>query len=145
MTDDRSTETPAADEAEVRAVLDRLYAAWLDYDADRFVADYAEDASSILPGSLRVGRDQVRDRMAASFAGPLKGSKPLDEVQSVRFIGAHREVAVVVSRSCSLAAGETAAPDDRWIWATWTLAEQDGRWLVEAYHNCPTERPVPVG
>jgi len=73
--------------------------------------------------------------MAAAFAGPLKGSRVRDEVQSVRRLGA--DAAVVVSRSAVLMAGEAEASDDRWVVATWTLTRRDGRWLLAAYHNCP--------
>lgn len=119
---------------EVLAVLDSVYTAWADYDADAFVASYTEDATSILPGSYSVGRTAIRDRMAAAFAGPLKGSRVRDEVQSVRHLGA--DAAVVVSRSAIVMAGETEVPDDRWVIATWTLARRNGKWLLTAYHNC---------
>jgi len=122
------------EESAVRAVLDTVYAAWADNDADAFVTVYTEDATSTLPGSHRAGREEIRARMAAGFAGPLKGSRVLDEVQSVRFLG--DDAGVIVSRSAVLMAGETEAPADRWVLATWTLARQDGRWLVAAYHNC---------
>lgn len=120
---------------EVLTVLDNLYQAWADNDADAFVADYTEDTTSILPGSYSVGPAATRDRMAAAFAGPLKGSQVRDEVQSVRRLGA--DAAVVVSRSTVLMAGETQPSDDRWLMATWTLTRRDGRWLLAAYHNCP--------
>ena len=130
------TETlTTTEDREALSVLDNLYKAWTDYDADAFVADYTEDATSILPGSYSVGRTATRDRMAAGFAGPLKGSRPRDEVQSVRYLGA--DAAVVVSRSAVVMAGETEVPDDRWVIATWTLTRQNGRWLLAAYHNCP--------
>ena len=120
---------------EVLAVLDGIYKAWADNDADAFVASYTEDATSILPGSYSVGRAATRDRMAAGFAGPLKGSRPRDEVQSVRHLGA--DAAIVVTRSAVVMAGETEVPGDRWVIATWTLTRQNGRWLLAAYHNCP--------
>ncbi len=119
----------------MRGVLDRLYAAWAAGDADAFVADYAEDATAILTGSYRNGRQVVRDRMAEGFAGPLRGSRTQDEVQSVRFVT--EDAAVVVSRSAVVLAGESAPPSDRWVMATWTLFRRDGRWLIAAYHNCP--------
>lgn len=124
-----------AKDREVLAVLDGVYTAWADNDADAFVASYTEDATSILPGSYSTGRTATRDRMAAGFAGPLKGSQVRDEVRSVRRLGA--DAAVVVSRSAVLMAGETEAPGDRWVIATWTLTRQNDRWLLAAYHNCP--------
>ncbi len=36
-------------------------------------------------------------------------------------------------------AGETEAPADRWVLATWTLIRRDNRWLLTAYHNCPAQ------
>ena len=123
-------------ESTVRAVLDRCYEAWAACDADAFVADYTEDATSILPGTYRVGRDAIRDRMAGVLTGPLKGSQVHDEVQSVRFLGG--DAAVIVSRSVVVMPGEEweAVPADRWNVATWTLTRQHARWLVAAYHNC---------
>jgi uncharacterized protein (TIGR02246 family) len=120
---------------EVLTVLDGVYRAWADHDADAFVAAYTEDATSILSGSYSAGRAATRERMAAAFAGPLKGSRVRDEVQSVRHLGA--DAAIVVSRSVVLMAGETEAPTDRWVVATWTLTRENGRWLLAAYHNCP--------
>ena len=124
-----------AKDREVLAVLDGIYNAWADHDADAFVASYTEDATSIMPGVYTVGRTANRDRMAAGFAGPLKGSRPRDEVQSVRHLGA--DAAIVVSRSAVVMAGETEVPGDRWVMATWTLTRRNGRWLLAAYHNCP--------
>ncbi|GAB2862549.1 hypothetical protein GCM10027176_75560 [Actinoallomurus bryophytorum] len=120
---------------EVLAVLDGIYEAWADNDADAFVASYTEDATSILPGSYSAGRTATRDRMAAGFAGPLKGSQVRDEVQSIRHLSA--DAAIVVTRSAVVMAGETEPPGDRWVIATWTLTRRNGRWLLAAYHNCP--------
>lgn len=128
--------TVTENDREVRAVLDRLYEAWAAGDADAFVADYTEDATSILPGMYGVGREAIRDRMAGVFAGPLKGTTVHDEVLSVRFLD--DAAAVVVSRSTVLMPGQelSSVPDDRWILATWALTRREGRWLVAAYHNC---------
>ena len=120
---------------EVLTVLDDLYRAWADNDADAFVAAFTPDATSILSGSSSVGPAATRDRMAAAFAGPLQGSRVHDEVQSVRYLG--DDAALVVARSVVLLAGQTEAPADGWVIATWTLTRQDGRWLIAAYHNCP--------
>jgi uncharacterized protein (TIGR02246 family) len=135
MTDNSPASVLTTDDSAVRAVLDSVYAAWANNDADAFVTNYTEDATSILPGSYRETREMIRDRMAASFAGPLKGSRVIDEVQSVRFLG--DDGAVVVSKSGVLMAGETDVPGERWVMATWVLAKRDGKWLLAAYHNCP--------
>lgn len=121
-------------ERAVLSVLSDLYAAWADNDAKAFAETFAADATSILPGSYRKGKEAIHDNMAAAYDGPFKGSRVVDEVQQVRFLGA--DAAVVTSRSAVLMAGETEAPDDRWVMATWVLSRQEGRWLISAYHNC---------
>src|SRR5260370_6222679 len=124
---------------EVLAVIDSLYQPWADNDADAFVASYTEDATSILPGDYNASRAAVRDRMAAGFAGPLKGSQVRDEVQTVRHLGA--DAAIVVSRSAVLMAGETEAPDDRSVMPTWTLTRRNGRPPLAAHpHRPPSPR-----
>ncbi|MFF0306950.1 SgcJ/EcaC family oxidoreductase [Streptosporangium sp. NPDC004379] len=133
--EDRSATTREEDREAVLGLLHAVYAAWADNDADAFVAPYAEDATSILPGSYRRDREEIRARMAAGFAGPLKGSRVVDEVQSVRFPGA--DAAVVVSRSVVLMAGESEAPGGRQVMATWMCSRRDGGWVIDAYHNCP--------
>lgn len=84
------------DESAVRAALDRVYAAWADNDADAFVAGYAEDATAALPGTYLPDEDAIRANMAQAFAGPLKGSSAVHEIQNIRFVGA--ETAVVTSK-----------------------------------------------
>jgi uncharacterized protein (TIGR02246 family) len=127
--------TPVKDDSAVRAVLDEIYAAWADNDADAFVAPYAERATAVLPGTYLQNKDAIRATMADVFAGPLKGSRANHEVQSVRFIGA--DAAIVISQGIIVPAGQTepdAATDSL---ETWVLSKQDGTWRVEAFHNCP--------
>jgi uncharacterized protein (TIGR02246 family) len=130
-----SNNTHTADEAAIQAVLTDSYKAWDAGDADGMVADYTEDATAILPGSLRDGREAIRQSMAMAFAGPLQGSSTWNRQLSIRFIGA--DGAIVISESAILFAGETEAPESRKVNATWVFEKRDGRWLVAAYHNSP--------
>lgn len=116
-------------------MLTEMYAAWARGDADGFVSRYREDATAILPGSLRNGRAMVRDSMAAAFAGPLRDSSTVDEQISLRFVGA--DAAIMLARSGILLAGETEVPAERFVLATWVFERHNGRWMVAAYHNCP--------
>ncbi|MFR9798340.1 SgcJ/EcaC family oxidoreductase [Streptomyces sp. MS06] len=129
------SENRAADETAITAVLENLYKAWEANDADAFVAEYTEDATAVLPGSLRQSREAIRSNMAGGFAGPLKGSKTYNKPLSIRFLG--QDGAVVVSESGILFAGETELPAARLVHATWVLERRDGRWLVASYHNSP--------
>jgi uncharacterized protein (TIGR02246 family) len=133
------SESRAADEAAIQAVLVDSYKAWEAGDADGMVADYTADATAILPGSLRDSRDAIRKSMALAFEGPLKGSSTYNRQLSLRFVG--RDAAIVVSESGILFAGQTEVPDTGKVNATWVLEKRDGQWLIAAYHNSPVLVP----
>src|ERR1700709_1062804 len=99
------SDSRAADQAAIQAVLVDSYKAWEAGDADGMVADYTEDATAIMPGSLRDSRDVIRQSMAFAFAGPLKGSSTLNKQLSLRFVGS--DAAILVSESGIVFAGET--------------------------------------
>jgi uncharacterized protein (TIGR02246 family) len=131
------SDSRAADEAAIQAVLVDSYKAWDAGDAERMVANYTEDASAIMTGSLRGSRDVIRDSMAAAFDGPLKGSSTYNKQLSLRFVG--RDAAIVVSESGILFAGQTEVPDAGKVNATWVFERRDGQWLIAAYHNSPVQ------
>jgi uncharacterized protein (TIGR02246 family) len=127
------------DEAAIQAVLVDSYKAWEMGDADGMVADYTSDATAIMTGSLRDGRDVVRKNMALAFEGPLKGSSTYNKQLSLRFVGT--DAAIVVSESGILFAGETEVPDVRKVNATWVFEKRDDQWMIAAYHNSPVLAP----
>jgi uncharacterized protein (TIGR02246 family) len=133
------SESRAQDEAAIQAVLVDSYKAWEMGDADGMVADYTADATAIMTGSLRDGRDVVRNSMALAFEGPLKGSSTSNKQLSLRFVGT--DAAIVVSESGILFAGETEVPDVRKVNATWVFEKRDDQWMVAAYHNSPVLAP----
>ncbi|WP_034272159.1 SgcJ/EcaC family oxidoreductase [Actinospica robiniae] len=132
----------AADETAIQAVLADSYKAWQAGDADAMVADYTEDATAIMPGSLRGSREVIRASMAQAFAGPLKNTSTSNKQLSIRFVGA--AAAIVVVESAILFAGQTEAPDAAKVNATWVLEKRYGRWLIAAYHNSPVLAPAPA-
>ena len=119
-------------DAEIKDMFDRVYAAW--GDADAFAALYREDATVVMPGVFRQGRAAVRDAMAAAWAGPLKGSRAIDEPRDVRIIG---DTAVVVSRAGILRAGQDTLAPGAEVLATWVLTRDAAGWAVAAYTNTP--------
>ena len=127
--------TADAATAEVREVFRKLYAAWDGNDADAFSVLYRDDATVVMPKVLHRNRNEIRSAMAASFRGPLKGSRGVDEPLSVRIIG--EDTAIVVSRAGIVMAGEQYLAADREVHATWVLTRQDGEWLIAAYANAP--------
>lgn len=118
----------------VRAVLENAYGAWADGDADAFAALYVEDATVVMPRVFHRDRAAMHAYMTDAFAGPLKGSRPVDEPLSVRIVG---DTAIVVSRSVILMAGEVDIPTEREVHATWVLARGEHGWRIAAYANAP--------
>jgi uncharacterized protein (TIGR02246 family) len=141
MTSTESTESrtdqAGADEATaaVRDVLTRIYAAWAAGDADAFAELYRDDATVVMPTGFYRGSASVRDHMAAAFAGPLRGSRGVDEPRDIRLVGP--DTVIAVSSAGILMAGEEELPIERRRLATWVLCREDGRWLVAAYTNTP--------
>ena len=131
----------AQDEAAIQAVLTDSYKAWEAGDADGMVASYTADATAIMPGSLRDGRDVIRENMTLAFDGPLQGSSTCNKQVGLRFVG--RDAAIVVSESGILFAGDTEVPDAGKVYATWVFEKRDGHWLIAAYHNSPVLAPGP--
>ncbi len=131
------TDSRPDDEAAIQAVMADSYKAWSAGDADGMVANYTEDATAIMTGSLRDSRDVIRQGMAAAFAGPLKDTSTYNKQLSIRFVG--RDAAIVVSESGILFGRQTEVPDAAKVNTTWVLEKRDGQWLIAAYHNSPTQ------
>ena len=70
-----------ADQQAVLGVLKGVYEAWEANDAEAFVADYLDDASVVQPGVYKKDRQEIQTTMAGGFAGPLKGSRVIDQPQ----------------------------------------------------------------
>jgi uncharacterized protein (TIGR02246 family) len=73
--------------------------------------------------------------MAAGFAGPLKGSRVLDEPKSVRFFGP--DAALIITEGGILLADQDEVPAERLVRSTWVLVRKSEQWQVAAYHNSP--------
>ncbi|WP_030691015.1 SgcJ/EcaC family oxidoreductase [Streptomyces globisporus] len=134
------TDTRTDDRAAIQAVLSDSYEAWEAGDAEGMVADYTPDATAIMTGSYRDGRDVIRDRMALAFSGPLKGTSTWNKTLGFRFIGT--DAAIVVTESGILFGGRTEVPQEGKVHATWVFEKREGRWLIAAYHNAPVLAPA---
>jgi uncharacterized protein (TIGR02246 family) len=121
-----------ADQQAVLGVLKGVYEAWEANDAEAFVADYLDDASVVQPGVYKKDRQEIQGTMAGGFAGPLKGSRVIDQPRDVRFV--NEDTAIVISEGGVIFPGHNAVPIGT-VRATWVLAKRDGRWLVAAYHS----------
>jgi uncharacterized protein (TIGR02246 family) len=119
----------------VLQVIQSVYAAWADGDAEAFADLYTDDATVVQPGVYKQNNDDIRTTMAAGFAGPLKGSRISDEPRSVRFLGP--DTAVIITEGGVIMAGQNEVALERLVRGTWVIVKQGERWLVAAYHNSP--------
>jgi uncharacterized protein (TIGR02246 family) len=137
MTTKTSTTASDTDQQAVLDVLKRGYEAWEVGDAEAMVAGYLDDASVVQPGIYKKDREEIRTTMAAGFAGPLQGSRVLDNPQDIRFLT--EETAIVVSEDGIVFPGQDVVPGEALVRSTWVLVKRDGSWYVAAYHNSPAK------
>ncbi|MFE9566199.1 SgcJ/EcaC family oxidoreductase [Streptomyces sp. NPDC006487] len=118
--------------ASVRAVLDRLVAAWERHDAEAYGELFTEDASYVTyVGTFYRGRRDIVDSHRTLFAGFLKGTRLADEVLDVRFYGP--DVAVANGRGDTYKGKRPAKPTKV---QTYTLVrDPDGQWRIAAFQN----------
>jgi uncharacterized protein (TIGR02246 family) len=138
------TSTPAAvpaisstEQAEIAAVPARMVAAWAAHDAQAFADLFTQDGTMILPGAYKKGRDEIREFMAAGYAGPYQGTRVTGSPIDVKPL-ADGAVALLTMGGV-LAAGETELSDQAAIRASWILVRRDGRWQLAVYQNCPRD------
>ena len=135
--------TRVNDEVAINAMMSEMYQAWAANDADGFVRYYADDATAILPGSLRGSRKAIRDSMAAGFDGPLKGSSTVDRQLSLRFVGEDAAIADQRGRDpvCRRGRRPGGAKDSRDLGVREAGWSMDGRRLSQ--QSRPTRRSTP--
>lgn len=120
--------------AGIAAVPARMVAAWAAHDADAFAQLFTQDGTLMLPGVYKKGRDEIRQFMAAAYAGPYKGTKVTGTPLDVKPLGGGAVALLTVGGV--LAPGETKLSDSAAIRASWILVKQDGNWLLAVYQNC---------
>jgi uncharacterized protein (TIGR02246 family) len=136
MTSTTSTTGSAVDRQAVLDVLKGVYDAWEANDAAAFVSDYLDDASVVQPGVYEKDRHEIQTRIGAAFAGPLKGSRVINQPVDIRFL--NDGAAIVITEGGVVFPGQQAVASEASVRATWVLAKRDGHWYVAAYHNSPT-------
>ncbi|MDG4766930.1 SgcJ/EcaC family oxidoreductase [Solwaraspora sp. WMMD406] len=123
-------------EKEALSVPLRLVAAWAKNDADGVANTFTEDGTLILPGDVyKKGRGEIRNFMAAAYAGPFKGTGVTGAPVDVRFIS--DDVALLRTHGGILAPGETEIAPELAVRSTWVVVKRDGEWQLAGYQNSP--------
>jgi uncharacterized protein (TIGR02246 family) len=133
----KTAKIPAAQMAEIAAVPGRLVSAWAAHDADAFADLFIEDGSLIMPGVYKKGRGEIREFMAAGYAGPYKGTSVTGTPLEVKRLGTASVALVTVGGV--LAPGEKEVSTEQAIRASWILVKDDGTWRLAVYQNCPRD------
>jgi uncharacterized protein (TIGR02246 family) len=129
-----------ADEAEIRATLDELSAAWHEGDAAAYGARYQAGATfTNVFGDFYVGREEFDRRHDDVFRGIFKGTTLTLEIRKLRFVRADVAVVDIVTA----VGGAQIRPPGVDVGADGTLrssllmvlTKEHGRWEIAAYHN----------
>ncbi|RKR86894.1 uncharacterized protein (TIGR02246 family) [Micromonospora pisi] len=127
----------AADQAAIAAVPARMIAAWAAHDADAFADLFVEDGTMILPGVYKKGRAQIREFMAAGYAGRYQGTQVTGQPIEIRPLAPG--AVALLTQGGVLEPGETELSSQAAIRASWILVNQDGQWRLAVYQNCPRD------
>ncbi len=121
-----------ADEAEVRALLQRLNEAW--GNADVYAALFTEDADYItFDGSPVSRRVVIGESHRHLLAGLMRGSRLVARTTAVRFLTP--DVAVVHGKGAVIQRRQKEASRRAVSVQTTVVARQDGHWLITAFQN----------
>jgi len=137
-----ATEVPAADQAAVAVIPQRMLAAWAHQDAASIADLFTDDGTLILPGIFRQGRQDIKEYFADAFAGPYAGTQVVGKPVGLRFIGP--DAALLLSSGGVLAAGETEVSAAQAIRASWLVVRTEGQWRLAAYQNTPAKQTLPT-
>jgi uncharacterized protein (TIGR02246 family) len=127
----------STEQAEIAAVPARMVAAWAAHDADAFADLFTTDGTLILPGVYKKGHQEIREFMAAGFAGPYKGSRVTGSPIDMKPLA--NDAVALLTAGGVIGVGETELSDKAAIRASWILVKRDGTWRLAVYQNCPRD------
>jgi uncharacterized protein (TIGR02246 family) len=129
------TETiKTADEAAIRAILQRMADAWNTGDGVAFAAPFAEDADFIaFEGTHLKGRREIASFHVQVFDTVVKGSHLKGEVKFVRFL--NPELALMHSNVDITLPGQTKASPSRDSMELFVVSKRNGSWQAVGMMN----------
>lgn len=124
----------ANDEADVRALIQRLNEAWGEGDADAYAALFTENADYVIfDGSLAKGRAEIAEVHRPLFEGFMKGSRLVGQITAVRFLTPG--VALVHGKGAVLRKNQSRPSRRALSVQTTVVVKQGDRWLITAFQN----------
>ena len=130
----------SAEQTAIAAVPSRMVAAWAAHDAQAFAELFTQDGTLIMPGVYKKGHQEIREFMAAGYAGPYQGTRVVGSPIDVKPL-ADGAVALLTTGGVLAPVVETVpdCSDQAAIRASWILVKRDGEWRLAVYQNCPRQ------
>jgi uncharacterized protein (TIGR02246 family) len=129
----------AADEAAIRALLQKCIEGWNKGSGEAFAAQFAEDSDFVTANGMHLkGRKQNASHHQQIFDTFFKGTRLWAQVKSVRFL--RPDVALVHTSGTILKPGESDASPEPVSIQTLTVSKHGNEWLIDAFHNVPIQR-----
>jgi len=113
----------------------RFRASWDDNNADAIADLFVENGSLLIGDEQLKGREQIREYMAAAFAGGLKGSKLVETPVEIRLLT--EDTAVAITEGGMVSDGGTEP--DKQTRTMWVAAKRDGDWWLVSYQSSPVK------
>lgn len=121
----------AADETEVRGLLDKINQAWARGDATAYASFHTPDADLIdFRGTHARGRQAIIGLLQPAFDGVLKNTRVQARIIAFRFLSPH--VAVFHTKGKIVPTGADSVQ-------TFVATKSDQRWLIAAFQNTRLE------
>ncbi len=131
-------------EIEIRAVVDRLEAAWAARDAAAWGAQFTQDADfTTWFGAHLSGREAIAASHSTVFDQIYADSLGAFDIASIRTPAP--DLAIVLLAGWVYNRDAARPTDDPEVAPLAVLRKVDGRWLIEAFQNTPRLVPPPHG
>ena len=128
----------AADEAAIRALVQKCIEGWNKGSGEAFAAQFAEDSDFVVGNGTHLkGRKQNASNHQQIFDTFFKGTRLWLQVKSVRFL--RPDVALIHTLGKVLKPGESDASQEPATIQSWTVSKHGNEWLVDAFQNTPIQ------
>ncbi len=129
----------AADEAAIRALLQKCIEGWNKGSGEAFAGQFAEDSDFVTANGMHLkGRKQNASHHQQIFDTFFKGTRLWAQVKNVRFL--RPDVALMHTHGTILKPGESDASPEPVAIQTLTVSKHGNEWLIDAFHHTPIQR-----